>query len=150
MNEDCNFKEDHTLILTKLVVYFLLNAVGVATGLYGYLVKPFERTRLLVAVGSSFYLICTGIWTLLLQYRIVGTLYRGKNTDNGKSVWLRSAIKYPEAIYRIEVLKTGTGQVIGKPLEIGVGEWIDVDGGVRNDLLVKSLKEKLLPKLKLE
>ncbi len=151
MNEECNFKEDNTLILTKLVIYFLLNAVGVATALYGYLVKPFERTRFLVAVGSAVYLLFTGIWTVLLQYRVVGTLYRGRDqAAQGKAIWLRSAMKYPQAVYQIEVLKPGTAMVVGKPLEIGVGEWVDVDGTVRADLLVQCLKEKLLPKFKLE
>lgn len=148
MNEDLNFKEDNSLILTKLLVYFLLNAVGVSTGLYGYLVKSFEKTRLIVAIGSTFYLLATGIWTLILQYYIVGTLYRGRD-QNGKSVWLRSSIKYPQGIYRIELLKTSSGQQVSA-VEIGVGEWIDLDGGIRADLLVQSLNEKLVPKFKLE
>lgn len=151
MNEELAFKEDNFLIISKLLVYTLLNVIGIATGLYGYLVKPFEKTRLLVFIGSAIYLISTGIWNLILQYVIISTLYRGKDSSSkGKSVWLRSSIKYPQGIYCIEILKPGNGKVIGKALEIGVGEWIDVDGNLRNDLIYESLKTKLVPKFKFE
>ena len=149
INQELGFKEDHFLILTKLVVYFLLNLVGISAGLYGYLVKPFERTRLLVAVGSAVYLVATGIWTLILQYCMVATLYRGRDKQ-GKIIWIRSSIKYPQGIYRLESLKPGTNKPIGKAMEISVGEWIDLDGTVLADRLIESLKEKLVPNFKLE
>ena len=148
MNEEAKFKEDHFLIHLKLIVYFFLNLVGGATALYSYLVKPFERTRLLVAVGSAVYLIGAGIWNLVLQYRIAQTLYRGKDAATNKPVWIRSAIKYPQAIYSLSLLSVTDGKVVGSPIEIGVGQWIDVDGNVLYDLIVKDLQSKLLPKLK--
>ena len=149
MNEEAGFKEDNFLILLKLAVYFFLNLVGVCTGLYGYLVKPFAATRLLVFIGSVFYLLATGLWTLTLQCRIVQTLYRGQD-QQGKTVWLRSTIKYPQAIYSIELLQAGTKNPIGKPVEIDVGQWIDVDGNVLCDKISTDLKAKLMPKFKLD
>lgn len=149
MNEEAGFKEDNYLIILKLVVYFLLNLVGVGTALYSYYIKPFSSTRLPVLIGSSFYLLATGLWTLLLQYRIVQTIYRGGD-GQGKSIWLRSSMKYPDALYTIEILKPGSRISIGSPLEIDVGQWIDVDGNVLIEKISNDLKLKLVPKFKLE
>lgn len=149
MNETAGFKEDNFFILLKLAVYFFLNFIGVSTGLYGYLVKPFSSTRLLVFIGSSFYLLATGLWTLILQYRIVQTLYRGSD-KNGKTVWIRSTIKYPQGIYKLELLKVGSKNQIGSAVEIDVGQWIDIDGNVLQEKVPSDLKLKLLPKFKLE
>lgn len=149
MNEEAGFKEDNYLILLKLVVYFILNLVGVCTGLYGYYIKPFSSTRLLVFIGSSFYLLATGLWTLILQYHIAHTLYRGCD-KNGKTVWIRSTIQYPQGIYKLELLKVGTKNSIGSGVEIDVGEWIDVDGKVLEEKVSSDLKSKLVSKFKLE
>lgn len=149
MNEEAGFKEDNSLILLKLAVYFFLNLVGICTGLYGYLVKPFAATRLLVFIGSTFYLVATGLWTLALQYRIVQTLYRGRD-QQGKTVWLRSTMKYPQAIYKIELLQVGSKKAIGSAVEIDVGQWIDIDGNVLSHKISTDLKTKLVPKFKLD
>jgi hypothetical protein len=149
MNEQVGFKEDNFLILLKLTIYFFLNLIGISTGLYGYYVKPFASTRFLVFLGSAFYLLATGVWTLILQYHIVQTIYRGRD-QNGKSVWIRSSIKYPQAIYKLEFLKVGTKILIGSAIEIDVGQWIDVDGNVLEEKIFNDLKLKLVPKLKLE
>lgn len=154
MNEEARCKEDHFVIHAKLLVYFLLNVVGVATGLYSYLVKPFERTRLLVAIGSAVYLVCAGIWNLVLQYRITATTYRGTIAGGpgagggNKRVWIRSGMKYPEAIYSLSLLSAQDGSVMGKSIEFGVGEWVDVDGNVLYESILKDLHSKLIPKLK--
>lgn len=133
----------------KLTVYFFLNLIGVSTGLYGYYVKPFSSTRLLVFIGSSIYLLANGIWSLLLQYHIAQTVYRGRD-ENGKSIWIRSTIKYPQGIYQLELLKVGTKISFGSPFEVDVGQWIDVDGNVLEEKLQDDLKLKLVPKFKHE
>ncbi len=148
MNEEAGFKEDNFLIIVKLFVYFGLNVIGVATALYGYLVKPFSKTRLLVGCGSALYLLLSGLWTLLLQFRIVGTLYRGRNKD-GKVIWLRSKMDYPAAIYRVQVLKPKSRQII-EEIEFSVGDWLDVDGFVVGKAVHSGLKDKLVPKMKFE
>lgn len=149
MNEEAGFKEDNFLILLKLFVYFILNLVGVSTGLYGYYIKPFSSTRLLVFIGSSFYLLATGLWTLILQYYIAHTVYRGRD-KNGKTVWIRSTIEYPRGIYKLELLKVGSKNSIGSAVEIDVGQWIDVDGLVLREKISADLKSKLVAKFKLE
>lgn len=146
MNEEAQFKEDHFIIHSKLLAYFLLNVVGIATALYSYLVKPFERTRLLVAIGSAVYLICAGIWNLVLQYRITPTTYRGCN-GNKKVVWIRTLMKYPEAIYSISLLSVKDGSVNAN-IEFGVGEWVDVDGNVLYSSILNDLQNHLIPKIK--
>ena len=150
MNEEAKFKEDHFIIYSKLLVYFLLNLVGVSTALYSYLVKPFERTRLLVAVGSGIYLVCAGIWNLILQYRITATLYRGRDTakEAKKQVWIRSGMKYPQAIYSLCFVSPVDGKVVGEAVEFGVGDWVNLEGFVLYDVIVKDLQSKLLPLLK--
>lgn len=148
MNEELNFKEDNSVIQLKLLVNFFLNFFGIFTGLYGYLVKPFSEARLVVATGSVGYLVGTGIWTLYAQYRLISTLYRGRDSQ-GKVIWLRSGILYPQGIYFIEILKPNTSIKLSS-IEIPVGQWIDEAGQVVGEALVSDLKTKLIPKFKFE
>ena len=148
MNEEFNCKEDNSVIQLKLFVNFFLNLIGIFTGLYGYLVKPFSETRLVVAIGSVGYLVGTGIWTLYTQYRLISTLYRGRDSQ-GKVIWLRSGILYPQGIYLIEILKPNTSIKLSS-IEIPVGQWIDEGGQVVGEALVSDLKTKLIPKFKFE
>ena len=150
MNEDLKFTEDRSLILLKLFVYLALNFIGIATVLYSHFVKPFARTRLLVGIGSTIYLVLTGLWTLYLQFRVVHTVYRGrKNKSSKKDIWLRSSVKFPQALYRIEVIDSISLKVT-ETLETEVGKWIDSEGIVCEDVLFDDLKQNLVPKFKFD
>lgn len=158
MNEETKFKEDHFFIYTKLIANLLLNIIGGGTAFYSYHIKSFEKTKLVVAIGSAVYLIGTGIWSLILQYYLTRTLYRG-NDDNvvvvveggKKSIWIRSDIKFPQGIFSLQLVNPKDGKLMGKSIEFGVGEWIDVDGVVLyEERIVKDLKDKLVPLFKQE
>ena len=148
MNEELNCKEDHSVIHLKLIINLILNVFGILTGLYSYFVKPFSSARLVVAVGSVGYLVGTGLWTLYAQYQLISTLYRGRDSQ-GKVIWLRSEILYPQGIYSIEILKPNTAIKVSS-IEIPVSQWIDEAGQVVGEALVADLKSKLSPKFKFE
>ena len=93
----------------------------------------------------------TGVWTLFLQYRVAQTVYRGEAGDGKKTVWLRSSIVYPQGVYRLEIVGVGKEwRVVKQVMEVGVGEWIDLDGNVCADVMVKDLSTKLVPKFKFD
>lgn len=146
MKEELKYKEDNFLILLKITVYFLLNAIGVCTGLYGYYMKPFEATRLVVAIGSTIYLVLMGLWTLILQYRIFPSFYRGTNKTTNKSVWIRSTMLFPQAIYQIDLFTPTNSTKMFDSLQVHVEEWIDEDGLIQAEAVVNYLKANLTPK----
>lgn len=148
MNEELGYQESHFVILLKIGVYFVLNTLGIATGLYGYLVKPFATTRLLVGIGSCVYLLAAGIWAVVLQYCICPTVYRGRNRQTGKTLWLRSSMRHPQAVYVLEVLNpmTSAKPTVNATIEIPVGHWIDEDGKIVAETVVRELKTKVASK----
>jgi hypothetical protein len=152
MNEELKYREDNSLIILKIVVYFGLNLLCGVTAAYGYYVKPFEKTKVLVGTGSVIYLLLSGIWSLYLQYCATQTIYRGSKS-NQKAIWLRSSTKHPQAIYRLEIVDSSTAVKAGKvvdALEVPVGDWIDVEGNVCVQKIFADLTQKLVPKFKFD
>lgn len=132
MVEEVNYKEDHWPMDIKLIFYALLNVIGIATSLYGYLFRPWEKVRLLVGLGSLFYLLLSGLWMFLSHFYLTPTTFRGNLLESsGKrkgAVWLKSECWLPEGVYRVKRVdaKSGNeGEVLG---EGHVQLWVDDKG----------------------
>lgn len=81
---------------------------------------------------------------------MINTVYRGrKDKSSKKAVWLRSSIKYPQAIYRIELVDPLSHKVT-ESVETHVGDWIDSEGIVCEKELFADLNRKLVPKFKFD
>lgn len=138
MNEELKWKEDRFLLALKVGVYFVLNVIGVATGVYAYAVKPFAATRLLTGIGAAIYLLGMGVFTLLLQHYLTPTIYRG--SQGRKTLWLCSTMLYPQAIYSVNACIKG-----GKSFEfhIPVGAWLTAEGEIVGEAVYGDLKSQL-------
>lgn len=155
--EEANYKEDHFPMDLKLAFYSSLNVIGIATGLYGYLVRPWEKVRLLVGLGSTLYLLLSALWMFLSTYCLTQTTFRGTTTNNNNTlssgkknkdvVWLRSECFLPEGVYRVKRVDSLSGkerEVVG---EGHVQQWVDDKGRLLAEKICRELFAPIASKL---
>lgn len=142
MNEELKYREDSFLLILKVAIYFLLNVIGVATGLYTYLTKPFAAARLLTGIGAAVYLLGMGLFTLLLQYHIVGTIYRGFNAKN-RALWIQSKMLFPEATYLLRLSRPEAPKKPFLQFEIAAGSWLTEEGEIVGEAVYADLKREM-------
>lgn len=126
MVEEAGYSEDHSQMNLKLLVYFILNVVGTATGYYSWK-TPFEKSKFWTAIGSGTFLLIYIAWNVY-HYVTVQYIFSGKK-ELGKCqlVRLRSSIQLKDPVYRI--LATADGiekEIIAKRVD----SWITEDGFV--------------------
>ena len=83
MKDAHEFKEDHSLMDLKLAIGYIACIIGGGGGGYSYL-RPFEETKILVAVCCATYFLLLGVLTYLAYYE-GGRVFTGKKTDSASN-----------------------------------------------------------------
>lgn len=146
MTEEAGHKEDHGPMNIKLLVYAIMNVIGLATGLYGYFVKPWAKVRLLVGVGSFIYLLISVIWLAVSSFLMTATTFRG-TADKRKKLWLRSECFLPEAVYCVKQIDAVSGKEAEVLGEGHVQEWVDDRGRLLAEKFCRGFMTDLTSKI---
>jgi hypothetical protein len=145
MTEEAQYAVDNRATDVRLAVYALLNVIGVVTGLYGYLVKPFERTKLLVGIGSALYLVLMAAWLVVSGFGITSTVFRGTpspltgNKKREKPLWLDTECWLPDGVYRIVVRDAASGRALQPSFDAPVTQFVDAKGRLHGDKFCQHL-----------
>jgi hypothetical protein len=153
MNTETGFKENNSLAVFKLVALTVLHILGAATAYYALYGGPkgdkeaaFHATKLLVGIGSVGYLVLLALLNFILQNHITATLYRGTNKRSGKALWIRSGAKFPEGVYCLDLIVPPNYDAVAARIEIPVGSWIDENGQIVAEAVLRDLAAKVASK----
>lgn len=124
MKEECQIKEDFSLINGKLCFLFALNLLGGIATVLG-LLYPFQQVKWWVGACAIPYSIIINLYNFYNYWYPSGIFFRGQR--DGKVIQVESKLVLPEAIYQVRVLE---GQRELAKGSWGVGEWIEEEGYV--------------------
>ncbi|KAI1288906.1 microsomal signal peptidase 25 kDa subunit-domain-containing protein [Xylaria venustula] len=121
------FKQDHSLIDTRLALGYSAFAIAAACFLWDYKLG-FENTKLYTAVAVALYSLVNGALTIWISFGEKGIVYQG-TAPNGTKVSVSTSTKKNEPIYHVtvEVKPKGSG---ANKIEFARSftEWFDVQG----------------------
>lgn len=124
MVEEAGYIENHYQMDVKLVVAFVLNVIGSATGYYAFK-TPFEQSKFWTAVGAAVFLVIYGIWNLYSMLSVQFVFVGKKDTGKAPLVRLRSVIQLADPTYRLYASSAvGEREILSK----GVDNWVTEDG----------------------
>lgn len=151
--EEAQYRVDRSLQYKKLGFLVVLTIIGGATGLYARF-TPFENAKLLTGIGAAAYLFLLGYFTLWTSFLTVPTCFRGTAAANAtkgttasstgrKSLWLKSELHLPEAVYELQVLDPRTGKLTKINKKWQIDEWIYEDGVICGEYFCQAMREFL-------
>ncbi|KAK5633075.1 hypothetical protein RRF57_008789 [Xylaria bambusicola] len=121
------FKQNHSLIDTRLALGYSAFAIAAACFLWDYKLG-FESTKWFTAAAVALYSVINGALTIWIMFVEKGTVYQGKAPDGSKISVSTSTLKN-EPTYCVAVEITPKG---GKPSKIefkrSFTEWFDAQG----------------------
>ncbi|KAI0184121.1 microsomal signal peptidase 25 kDa subunit [Xylaria flabelliformis] len=121
------FKQDHTLVDTRLALGYGAFAIAAACFLWDYKLG-FEDTKWYTAAAVALYTIINGALTLWISFVEKGTVYQGTASD-GTKISVSTSTKKNEPTYYVVVEitpKGGAAQTI--EFARSFTEWFDVQG----------------------
>ncbi|KAI1431112.1 microsomal signal peptidase 25 kDa subunit-domain-containing protein [Xylaria sp. CBS 124048] len=101
------FKQDHTLMDTRLALGYASFAVAGACFFWDYKFG-FEDTKFYTAIAVALYAVLSGALTLWITFVEKGTVYRGTSKD-GTKVHISTHVKKNVPMYYVTVLVTPKG-----------------------------------------
>lgn len=148
MTEEAQYIPNHRVTDVRLAVYLILNIVGFATAAYGYFVKPFSASKLLVGIGSSLYLLLSSIWMAVSYLKITPTVFRGSaGKGSKKALWIDTECLLPSAVYKIMVRDSSTGRALEPTFEAPVSEFVDAKGKLNGVKFCRHMESFLTTKV---
>ncbi|KAI2622964.1 SPC25-domain-containing protein [Hypomontagnella submonticulosa] len=121
------FKQDHTLIDTRLALGYSAFAIAAACFLWDYKLG-FESTKYYTAAAVALYALLNGALTYWIGFVEKGTVYQGTAPD-GSKISIATSTKKNVPIYNVKITvtpKKGSPQTI--ELAKSFTEWFDVQG----------------------
>ncbi|KAI1739528.1 microsomal signal peptidase 25 kDa subunit-domain-containing protein [Xylaria scruposa] len=121
------FKQDHTLVDTRLALGYGAFAIAAACFLWDYKLG-FENTKWYTAAAVALYTIINGALTVWISFVEKGTVYQGTASD-GTKVSVSTSTKKNEPTYFVVVEITPKGGAAHKiEFSRSFTEWFDVQG----------------------
>ncbi|KAI0426932.1 microsomal signal peptidase 25 kDa subunit-domain-containing protein [Xylaria sp. FL1042] len=121
------FKQDHSLVDTRLALGYGAFAIAAACFLWDYKLG-FESTKWYTAAAVALYSLINGALTIWITFVEKGTVYQGKAPD-GTKISISTSTKKNEPIYHVVVEVTPKGGAASKiEFARSFTEWFDAQG----------------------
>ncbi|KAI1754120.1 microsomal signal peptidase 25 kDa subunit-domain-containing protein [Xylaria castorea] len=121
------FKQDHSLVDTRLALGYGAFAIAAACFLWDYKLG-FEGTKWYTAAAVALYSIINGALTIWISFVEKGTVYQGTASD-GTKLSVSTSTKKNEPTYYVVVEITSKGGAVRKiEFARSFTEWFDVQG----------------------
>ncbi|KAI1339544.1 microsomal signal peptidase 25 kDa subunit-domain-containing protein [Xylariaceae sp. FL0016] len=123
-----NFKQEHKLVDTRLVLGYSAFAIAAACFLWDYQLG-FENTKYYTAAAVACYSVLNGILTYWIGFVEKGTVYQGTAPD-GTKISIATSTKKNIPTYNATITLTPKGKSSPQTIELARSftEWFDVQG----------------------